>query len=322
MGRVVNHQNAMTNDKGDKMKSFLRIILSLVLAVSMFSFSVAEMAGGIYPVVEVIKKTANLREKASKKSNLIEKVKKGDQLLLLNEEKAGKELWYYVEHDSVRGYIRSDMVKILDEKHGTSTSSGSWQDVYRNFILGKEYKGTVKDQSYGDTTYSDPFGNEYYDIDGGVILFGLHDMNADGIPELFADTGWFDGGLCGCHIYTCKEGKLTYIGTVSNRNSGPSVIEGYPGVVTSTGNNGYFGTSYYSLDSKGNLQTTEVYSEDWVDPNDYTADLDEPVLTVEDKDLYDALQDRTVTAIYTYTESELTEATWNDFISWMDTGNI
>ena len=296
MGRVVNHQNAMTNDKGDKMKSFLRIILSLVLAVSMFSFSVAEMAGGIYPVVEVIKKTANLREKASKKSNLIEKVKKGDQLLLLNEEKAGKELWYYVEHDSVRGYIRSDMVKILDEKHGTSTSSGSWQDVYRNFILGKEYKGTVKDQSYG--------------------------MNADGIPELFADTGWFDGGLCGCHIYTCKEGKLTYIGTVSNRNSGPSVIEGYPGVVTSTGNNGYFGTSYYSLDSKGNLQTTEVYSEDWVDPNDYTADLDEPVLTVEDKDLYDALQDRTVTAIYTYTESELTEATWNDFISWMDTGNI
>ena len=100
------------------------------------------------------------------------------------------------------------------------------------------------------------------------------------------------------------------------------MIEGYPGVVTSTGNNGYFGTSYYSLDSKGNLQTTEVYSEDWVDPNDYTADLDEPVLTVEDKDLYDALQDRTVTAIYTYTESELTEATWNDFISWMDTGNI
>lgn len=72
--------------------------------------------GKTYSAGETVKNGVNLREKASRNSDLLHTLKKGERAEILSEQ-TGKDgrTWYYCRVDGKTGYIRSDMLKIVEK---------------------------------------------------------------------------------------------------------------------------------------------------------------------------------------------------------------
>ena len=299
-----------------------------------------------YHIGEAVKNGVNLREETSKDSGLVATLNKGDRVEILSEYDGKDKMWYRCRYEGKMGYIRNDMLKIIernipedmtvsavapaepagpitDPSEVTDSSSGQetnqenaiWQKVYHDFILGKQYM--LKKDPSDVAIYQDAFGN-YYDINEyQVVSFGLYDWDQDGTPELFADNGSPDTGWSATIVYTCSfEGELESLGILANRAGGPwlTVDEEYEGVLTSSGNIGSFTTIYSTLLMTSAISEDVVYHESFNNDEGVTV-LEEPVVTVYDRELYESIKKYGVILLTPFEVTNLSESNWEDFVA-------
>ena len=288
----------------------------------------------------------NLRELPTKTSTKMAVLHIGESVDVLSEYTGkDKRIWYRVRYGRQMGFVREDMVEITesnlpefssersaneanaDGENGpasppdTASASpeftgepGSWQQVYHDFLLGKQYR--IRQDPDDSEIWYDLFGQAYYVGQYGIISFGLWDMDGNGIPELVSNNGYPDGGWSAAHIYTSMNGLLVYLGSLGNRAGGPYVVAdaNYPGIVTASGNMGIFGTEYTEL-RNGELYSVNVYTESYIDPNDEYSDLETPIITIDTSDtrLFEAIRNDSRDAAW-YTEPDISESTWPAFV--------
>ena len=151
-----------------------------------------------------------------------------------------------------------------DTLHGDVVTNTSWQDMYRNYLIGKKYLAThSKDNEWGEQEYIDPFGAHYYTDEGfesssgagewtediWPIWFAIYDMDRNGVPELIGYNGYGEGAGGEVHVYTVENGQMKYAGVAGSREG---VIwtyntSRYPGIVWETWHQGYHPVSYFEL---------------------------------------------------------------------------
>jgi len=294
-----------------------------------------------------------LREDPAKNSVSLTKVNKGDQVDILSEYtgKDGK-LWYRVRFNQQVGFIRSDLLNIIateisesetastryEQENSASTvgsdspavvSSGdSWQDLYRAFILNKEYERISYPDYLPDgydfiamTNGSDQL--EYVGYDYDPIWFSLYDLDNDQTPELliFNGIGYMAGNFC--HVYTFQNHSMKYLGQLGRRELflTYSNDRSFPGLVQTDGNMGFYTTDYwYIKDGEILVETIESIS-DHPDPEEaeYDGSGDDAIITRETANtaLYNWYHSFSFSSLPHWEYSEILEKGWDMFVSAM-----
>lgn len=129
-------------------------------------------------------------------------------------------------------------------------SAGSWQDAYSSFVLNQKYLNSG--QQFGDEIEST------YDN----ISFALHDLNADGTPELaiFNGNGVYAGSVN--YLFQYTGGTVKYTGIMPGVNYNPYYYiesETIPGLFVSGAHTGSYWTDYYFMEN-GVLASEQVVS--------------------------------------------------------------
>ena len=196
-----------------------------------------------------------------------------------------------------------------------SASPDLWRDVYREFVLGKQYLAEHDPSDLITTIYYDAFGNCFDINEYQPVSCGLYDWDQDGTPELFMNNGSPDTGWSAVNIYTCSfDGKIEPVGMLGNRAGGPWLLvdDRYPGVLTSSGNMGIFTTDYSMLSETGAILDDSVFYEDYHGDDGITI-LETPVITVYNQELYDAMMNKGVIPLTPYAVTDLSESNWSEF---------
>ncbi|MDR0929945.1 MAG: hypothetical protein LBM74_09605 [Oscillospiraceae bacterium] len=107
-------------------------------------------------------------------------------------------------------------------------------------------------------------GEEWSELEGGrdAFMAGVHDMDGDGLPELFIYNEWLAMYNGGQRVYGYQEGEVVYLGIAGRREGYLETAPGseFPGVFCYDGNNGWFTCNYYTL-ADGAI----VYEPVWTD---------------------------------------------------------
>ena len=127
--------------------------------------------------------------------------------------------------------------------------SENWSEAYRNFVLNQDvvYED-YGSQLFGGKTFT--LGSQRYYQDMYTFpKFSLHDMDADGVPELIAFNGATALAEKLDYVYTCRDNSILYLGTVGFRGCELFCYDGaaFPGLFCSEGNNGVYRTEYYTI---------------------------------------------------------------------------
>ena len=88
-------------------------ILVLLFAISLLQ-SVLSLAEG-YPCAGILLKTSNVRKEASQKSDKLGEFKNGETVTVIGEQTSGGTTWYQVEFRNRTGYVRSDLIQIIQQ---------------------------------------------------------------------------------------------------------------------------------------------------------------------------------------------------------------
>ncbi len=294
-----------------------------------------------YSTGTVLQDQTTLRESPSKSSVALARMNRDDQISILSEYtgKDGK-LWYRVRHHQQVGFVRSDFLHITEtgisetetafswqdsDPHGSTVSmdstaavsaGDSWQDLYRAFILNKEYERIgypdYLPDGYDIIAMTDGSERlEYIGHDDDPIWFSLYDLDDDQTPELliFNGMGYMAGNLC--HVYTCRNHAMKYLGTLGRRELllTYSNDRSFPGLIQTDGNMGYYTTDYwYIKDGKIQVETIESIS-DHPDPEEaeFVGSGDDAIITREtdNTDLYNWYHRSSFTLLPHWEYSEL-----------------
>ncbi len=136
-----------------------------------------------------------------------------------------------------------------DSSQSGQTSGGSsWQDAYYSFITNQSYLSSGQ-------TYGDELTSSYEDI-----AFALHDLNADGTPELiiFNGSSVYAGSIN--YLYQYTAGSVKYTGTMPGSNYNPYYYvddPSIPGLFCNGAHTGAYWTDYYSMQN-GYLVSEQV----------------------------------------------------------------
>ena len=212
-----------------------------------------------------------------------------------------------------------------------TTTTTDWIEIYKDFVLNEKFLDV------SDFTFSDVNSNESSEKpDTGVLRFGLKDISGDGVPELFIDNAHAPVSMASSHTYafTIKDGSVKYAGIVGARNSWiNSAPDGrYPGVFCLIHGGGGGKTLYYYEIADGELKKENVLAYSAFTSNDpyeirYTKD-GVPLYfhkATDNLDLYectiqvfafdeDAWGDSTITAVPSFSLSEIRDKGWDAFI--------
>lgn len=118
----------------------------------------------------------------------------------------------------------------------SSVAYMEWSIAYKSFVLNKRFLTS----SYSYDCDGEPWGAEMENF------ISLHDMDADGVPELFITNGFGGKVTMRTYVYTCINGKIEYIGNAPGY-SYLSKSE-FSGVWNSSYFDGAFYTYYYYKD--------------------------------------------------------------------------
>lgn len=304
-----------------------------------------------YSTGTILQDKTNLREDSAKNSVALTKVNKGDQVDILSEYtgKDGK-LWCRVRFNQQVGFIRSDFLNVtatgisetgaVSTWHDTGTSGNtmgtdslavisagySWQELYRAFILNKEYERIGYPDYLPDgydiiTMTSSPDQLEYVGYDYDPIWFSLYDLDDDQTPELliFNGMGYMAGNFC--HVYTFQNQSMKYLGQLGRRELflTYSNDRGFPGLVQTDGNMGFYTTDYwYIKDGEILVETIESIS-DHPDPEEaeYDRSGDDAIITQETENtaLYNWYHSSSFSSLPHWEYDEIYEKGWDMFIA-------
>lgn len=134
------------------------------------------------------------------------------------------------------------MVETLPQDPNSNTpapSDTAWSAAYRDFVLGKKFLTSSYPYEYNG---EEPWGT---DEDNRI---SLHDMDADGVPELFITNGYFGRIIMHTYVYTFANGKIEYIGNAPAGLCFYSPQSQFAGVWSSSSFDGEFYTYYYYKD--------------------------------------------------------------------------
>lgn len=279
-----------------------------------------------YSIGEAVKDGVNLREKASKNSGLVHSMRKGDRAEILGEQ-TGKDgrTWYSCSVDGKEGYIRSDMLKIVEkdiprertdetvqsdeEKDqqpqgepaeaaaAQSLSDEGWKKAYYEYLVGGgfQYRKTPREEN--DWTYwTDRFGVEYcmdaVDADGVMssVKFALYDWDQDGIPELLSYDAGSAKGIGDYHAYTYRNGQMGYFGRIGTGYSAgiAPYRDATHNVIFSSFTSGYSTEVFYAfLDSQNNAKLEMLIETEYIDTGDDQPGEWEITDGPADQELYD-----------------------------------
>ncbi|MBR3004151.1 MAG: InlB B-repeat-containing protein [Lachnospiraceae bacterium] len=130
------------------------------------------------------------------------------------------------------------------------TEDWSWD--YYQFLISGEYINT----SY----YTMDEKNDYF-----PITAALHDMDADGVPELIVSSGGDSYASSTSFIYTYNNGEIRYLGMTNPYDGAYFTDPDYPGLVWDVAHTGAYAAYYYYIEN-GELQCEQIYmSEDDTD---------------------------------------------------------
>jgi len=178
----------------------------------------------------------------------------------------------------------------------TTVNTKGWKQAYESFIFGKEYAKTS--QKYDTKNESG-------------IKFGLHDFDGDGVPELLVKNGEKDEKNMKNYIYIYKNNRVVFLSEAGNYNSDFMYVNGYPGLVWTSGIAGNYSSYYYSLVNK-KLISEHVMNEtiNYVNNQmDYSYEQ-----KTKDYALYEACK-KSGTKVIMYDSAKINIKGWNNFIN-------
>ena len=197
-------------------------------------------------------------------------------------------------------YIGNDLFTEPVDQHP------DWSKLYYRFIINKQYM-----------SISQPiYNSEYY-----PIVFSLHDLDADGTPELIMYNGC--PGMAGAadYVFTCTDGKIKYVGNVGFRQCDLYFYndKNYPGLFCTDGNGGWFQTDYFSLKNGAIIREGVLEKE-------YLADdeMEEPKITkiTNDDVLYNLATSGKAIHLEQFTEADIRTMGWDTFLSMYGFANV
>lgn len=175
----------------------------------------------------------------------------------------------------------------------------NWSEIYCSFILNEEYM-----------YINQPIFRNKYNV-SFPIVFSLHDLDADGTPELIMHNG-AGGALATEYVFTCKNGKIKYVGNVGFMGCRLYFYndKNYPGLFCSDGRQGLYWEEYYSLNDGA------IVCQD-VEEGEYSGETEEPIRTKKTND--DALYNLSISggaiSLEQFTEEEIRTMGWEVFLS-------
>ncbi len=183
-----------------------------------------------------------------------------------------------------------------------------WSAAYEDFVMNRRYLSSG--QEYDTSTQG------WYEIS-----FGLHDMDADSVPELIISNGVdYMAGRTN-HVYTFRNGSVIYIGDAGFRESQLHYYQGssYPGLFCVDGNMGYYYTVYYTVRGLSVAEETVLIEQLYSDDDPYT-ELDTPefVRQTQDQALYDLVSSPAsgITRLILYSREEISAlGGWQGFLN-------
>ena len=186
----------------------------------------------------------------------------------------------------------------------------NWSEVYRSFVL---YQNTVY-EDYGSSLFGGKtfqLGSQRYYQDMYTFpKFSLHDMDADGVPELIAFNGASALAEKLDYVYTCRDNGILYLGTVGFRGCELFCYDGaaFPGLFCSEGNNGVYRTEYYTIEN-GRIVTEHVKDFSRSDSGE-----ERPVQITADGALYALSVSGGERKLVFYTMDEIRAMGWESFV--------
>lgn len=171
----------------------------------------------------------------------------------------------------------------------TTYAEDEWQQAYADFLMSGKYLSAAE--------YYPDVANDY-----NPIVYALHDIDANGLPELLIYNGCDYHAANGTHVFYLDE-IVKYSGTIWGGPNADDLIRllsnhKYPGVLLLNGGGGYYEDSYFTI-KQGEL-TEELICISEFDPY-WSENLVETRVT-EDDGLYFASQDRNELKFFTTSE--------------------
>ncbi|MBQ1502453.1 MAG: hypothetical protein IIZ35_00470, partial [Clostridia bacterium] len=194
--------------------------------------------------------------------------------------------------DCVNETIRS----VEEKRHGSEQVLDPWLQYYYRFIMDREYL------SLSPGRFSDEAPH----------LFGLHDMDGNGIPELLVYNGKLTRDADGCIVYTYRGSieevdGLVFCEWMNDGDVGLSYIDNYwyPGLFSSEASTGLIYTEYFTVDAKGAIKSENVEIYDWSDGT--------TVSRTSDDSLYSLYKGGNLKPLPMYTYEEIMNMDWSAF---------
>ena len=218
----------------------------------------------------------------------------------------------------------------LKPGNGGDSSGAPWRALYRDFVMNKEYEKIgypmYLPDGYEETAMSDGSVKvEYTGNDYDPIWFALRDMDGDGTPELLAFNGY--GYMAGntCHVYSVRNGELAYLGTAGRRELLLQYDKkaGFPGLVETDGNQGYYETWYWYIEGDRTVAETIESVSYYSEGSDYPDRFDSgegPIVTRETANdrLYSWYKSAQLTDLGSgWQYREISEKGWDAFVNAM-----
>ena len=197
-------------------------------------------------------------------------------------------------------------------------SQDTWITAYRTFVMSKAYD-QIGYPEYLPDKYdivamadgTDRLVETNYDAD--PIWFTLYDMNYDDVPELIIFNGY--GYMAGnyCHVYTFRNRKLKYLGTMGRRDLmwEYSLNRDLPGLVMTDGNGGEYSTDYWYIGSNGQLCCETIESISYSE-----SETEEPIITrvTNNDELYNWYKSNTFKALNHWDYATIDRNGWQAFV--------
>lgn len=200
-------------------------------------------------------------------------------------------------------YISNNLISSTSNRIDSST----WKDIYQQFVFSNDYLSFEKVNWYKPNS-----GNhDYYPIN-----FSLHDVDANGIPELIIYNGGESIADAGWRAFSFDGNKVVNLGSLGFRRGEFNLINNskYPGLYYAAaiagGPIGYgevYGV-YYEI-SGGKISDKAVLTK-LIESNTLKTEIEQ---NTDDNNLFNACQNQLGNKLDFYTESEIDQMGWNEF---------